>query len=177
MGVKDGTAVNREAMVGSNGSVDWAIGMLRDARSLEEIQVILRGSARAGAGAQGATVVWRDGEHCYYADEDAMSPLWKGQRFPVRTCISGWAMMHRQTVAVSDIRADNRIPQEAYRPTFVRSLLMVPIRVKSPVGAIGAYWAGLHEASPEEIQTIERLAEAAGQAVVQLSEVDARQPA
>ena len=26
-----------------------------------------------------------------YADEDAIGKLWKGQRFPMSTCISGWA--------------------------------------------------------------------------------------
>ena len=40
-------------------------------------------------GADGATFVLRDGDCCYYVDEDAISPLWKGQRFPLEACISG----------------------------------------------------------------------------------------
>ena len=146
-------------------SIDWAIHMLREAQSVEEIHVIVKGSARASAGAQGATVVRLEAGHCHYADEDAMSPLWKGQRFPVSRCISGWAMTHGETVVVPDIRVDERIPQSAYRPTFVRSLVMVPIRPESPVGAIGAYWAGPHTASVDEIARLERLAAAAATAL------------
>ena len=143
--------------------------MLAGAETIGEVEVILRGSARAGVGAHGATVVRLEGDHCYYADEDAMSPLWKGQRFPVRQCISGWSMLHRQTVVVPDIRVDDRIPQDAYRPTFVRSLMMVPIRVGAPVGAIGVYWADLHRASADEVELIERLAGAADVALARVA--------
>jgi GAF domain-containing protein len=140
-------------------SIEWAVEMLRDAESVDEIQLILKGSARAGVSAQGATIVWLDEDgYCRYADEDAMTPLWKGQRFPVDRCISGWAMTHGQTVVVPDIRVDARVPLEAYRPTFVRSLVLVPIRPRSPIGAIGAYWADLHRASAEEVATLARLA-------------------
>ncbi|NUO57206.1 MAG: GAF domain-containing protein [Hamadaea sp.] len=150
-------------------SIGWAIQMLRDAESVEEVQLILKSSARAGVNAQGVTIVRLDaGGFCHYADEDAMSPLWKGQRFPVNRCISGWAMMHGQTVVVPDIRVDGRIPQEAYRPTFVRSLVMVPIRPQSPIGAIGAYWADLHGATADEVATLETLAAAAAAALVRL---------
>lgn len=138
---------------------------LRQAAQLEEVQRIIRSSARWLLQADGATLVLRDGEHCYYADEDAMSPLWKGQRFPMTNCISGWAMMHGDTAVIPDITLDARIPQEAYRPTFVRSLAMVPIRPSQPIGAIGAYWAVLHGATPAEVQLLNELAAAADQAL------------
>jgi GAF domain-containing protein len=153
---------------GMSGTIDWAVELLADADSVEEIETILRNSARAGVDAQGATVIRLDGGHCYYADEDAMSPLWKGQRFPLRRCISGWSMLHRQTVVIPDTSIDSRIPQEAYRPTFVRSLLVVPIGTEAPVGAIGVYWADFHRASREEITLIERLAGAAGSALARV---------
>jgi GAF domain-containing protein len=156
--------------------IEWAIQMLRDAESVEEVQHILKGSARVGVNAQGATIVWLDDGHCHYADEDAMSPLWKGQRFPVSRCISGWAMMHGHTVVVPDIRVDDRIPQEAYRPTFVRSLVMVPIRPQSPIGAIGAYWADLHRASADEVATLEQLAAAAAAALIRIDHSLAESP-
>lgn len=149
--------------------VDWAIQALEEAGSVEEIRTVLKGSVRAGVRAQGATVVHREDDQCFYVDEDAMSPLWKGQRFPVRACISGWAMLNEQTVAIADIRADSRVPQEAYRPTFVRSMVAVPIRVGHPIGAIGAYWASPHRATDEEIATLEALAEAAGRALGKIS--------
>jgi len=160
-------------VAGIVGSVDWAIEMLEDAETVEEIELVLRGSVRAAVAAQGATVVRRTGAYCYYADEDAMSPLWKGQQFPIARCVSGWAMLHHQTVVIPDIRRDSRIPQDAYRPTFVRSLVMVPVGVASPVGAIGAYWAHEHSASPEEVAILERLA---GAAAAALSRVRGGQP-
>jgi len=129
------------------------------ARNLDAITTIVRRSARALVGADGATFVLRDGDRCYYADEDAISPLWKGQRFPLSTCISGWAMLNRQPVAIEDIYADSRIPHDAYRPTFVKSLVMTPIRTVEPIGAIGVYWANRHAATPEESNLLQALAD------------------
>lgn len=149
--------------------VDWAVELLGHAESVDEVELILRSSARAAAGADGATVVRREDDQCFYAQEDAMSPLWQGQRFPLNECISGWSMLHRQEVAIPDIRVDARIPQVAYRPTFVRSLVMVPIGTASPVGAIGAYWADEHRATDTELSALERLANAAAQALARIS--------
>ncbi|HEX6592952.1 MAG TPA: ATP-binding protein [Moraxellaceae bacterium] len=130
------------------------------ARDLPAIQVIVRQAARALTGCDGATFVLRDGDLCHYADEDAIAPLWKGMRFPLATCISGWAMLHRQAAVIPDIYVDARIPHDAYRPTFVKSLVMVPIRSMDPIGAIGNYWASTHIATPEEVQVLQALADA-----------------
>ncbi|OIQ98833.1 phytochrome-like protein cph1 [mine drainage metagenome] len=135
-----------------------AIQELSLVRTLGEIQVIVRRAARELTGADGATFVLRDSGYCFYADEDAISPLWKGKRFPMSACISGWTMMNRQSVIIEDIYADSRIPAEAYRPTFVQSLLMVPIRTEAPIGAIGNYWATSHRATPEEADLLQALA-------------------
>lgn len=135
------------------------------ARSLERIQQIVRTAARQLTGADGATFVLRDGDRCHYADEDAIAPLWKGGRFPMRACISGWAMMHRQAVVIPDIYQDERIPITVYRPTFVKSLAMMPIRTADPLGAIGVYWADEHLASEEEIQLLGALANATAVAI------------
>jgi len=150
-------------------SIEWALQMLAETDSADEVQRILKGSARAAVAADGVTVIRREGDKCHYADEDAMSPLWKGQRFPVDRCISGWAMLHGSTVVVSDIRVDARIPQEAYRPTFVRSLAMIPICPQAPVGAIGVYWADHHVASAAELAVLERLAAAAATALARVA--------
>lgn len=93
-----------------------------------------------------------------YADEDAISPLWKGHRFPMTDCISGWAMLNKECAVTEDIYADSRIPQDAYRPTFVKSLAMVPIPTSVPVGAIGNYWAR-HRATDGEVKLLRALAE------------------
>jgi len=131
---------------------------LESAERLEDVERIIRVAARRLVGAQGATFVLLEGDVCYYADEDSMSPLWKGQRFPARTCISGWSMINRQTVSIPDIRADERIPQEAYRPTFVRSMIMAPVLGPEPLGALGAYWAQVRQPSDASVATLEALA-------------------
>jgi two-component sensor histidine kinase len=120
---------------------------------------IVRKKARELTGADGATFVLRDGSFCYYVDEDAIAPLWKGKRFPMEICISGWVMLNRQPAIIKDIYADARIPVEAYRPTFVKSLAMVPIRTASPIGAIGNYWASIHEPSVNEVKILQGLAD------------------
>jgi signal transduction histidine kinase len=129
------------------------------ARFLEGVQEIVRSAARELTGADGATFVLRDGDQCHYADEDAIAPLWKGKRFPMIACISGWAMMNRQSVVIPDIFEDPRIPISVYRATFVKSMAMMPIRAADPVGAIGVYWASPHHASGEEMQLLEALAD------------------
>lgn len=77
--------------------------------------------------------------------EDAVGPLWKGHKFTMTECISGWSMIHRKTAVIPDVFSDERIPVHLYRDTFVRSLLMAPVGVSSPVGALEAYWSSVYE--------------------------------
>lgn len=149
----------RSSSLSEAGALVGVIQRLSLSRSLPEIQAIVRTAARDLTGADGATFVLRERDRCFYADEDAISPLWKGQRFPMSQCISGWAMLNRQPAVIPDIYADDRIPHDAYRPTFVRSLAMVPIRQLDPLGAIGIYWAARHEPTAEEVDLIQALAD------------------
>lgn len=137
-----------------------AVQKLSLARNLEGIMQIVRNAARLVANADGATFVLRDGDLCHYADEDAISPLWKGRRFPVSTCVSGWAMQHKEQVVISDVFKDRRVPGDAYRVTFVNSMTMTPIRKLDPVGAIGTYWASHYSPSDEELDALQALADA-----------------
>lgn len=130
------------------------------AHDLPSLMGIVRTAVRELTGADGATLVMRDDGHCHYVDEDAIGPLWKGQRFPLESCISGWTMLHAEAVVIEDIYADPRIPYAAYRTTFVKSLAMVPIGRVQPVGAIGSYWATRHKASTEEVELQQALADA-----------------
>jgi len=131
---------------------------LSTADSLSRVTEIVASAVRQMLGAEGATFVLREDGHCFYADEDAIEPLWKGRRFPLESCVSGWAMLHHQPVAIPDIYDDERVPIDAYRPTFVRSLCMAPIRAGDPVGALGAYWGEHHEPSVEEVRLLQVLA-------------------
>ena len=145
---------------------------LASARSFEDIVAILRHAARDVAQADGIAVILRDGEKCHYVAEDAMEPLWAGQRFPAVSCISGWSMMNREMAVIPDIFLDERIPQAAYRTTFVRSLVMVPIGVPDPVAALGAYWPDVRQHDQSVIARLQGLARAASIALqnVQLLE-------
>jgi K+-sensing histidine kinase KdpD len=129
------------------------------ARTLDAIIEIVRVAARDLTRADGATFVLREGDLCYYAEENALEPLWKGRRFPMDACISGWVMLNREAAAIEDIYQDSRIPQDAYKPTFVKSLVMVPIRTQDPIGAIGNYWASPHHSSKQEIRLLQALAD------------------
>lgn len=151
-----------------HGSVDYIRGMerllravqeLSLARSLPDVQRIVRTAARELTGCDGATFVLRDDDMCFYADEDAIAPLWKGNRFPMDICISGWAMLNRDAAVIPDIYRDARIPHAAYRPTFVKSLVMVPIRKLDPVGAIGTYWAHERQPSEQDVSLLQALAD------------------
>lgn len=135
------------------------VQQLSQAKDLETIMHIVRKAARKLTGADGATFVLREGNQCYYADEDAIAPLWKGKKFPMSICISGWVMEHRQPAIIEDIYTDPRIPADAYRPTFVKSLAMVPIRTLDPIGAIGTYWADYYKLTEEQVSLLKALAD------------------
>jgi two-component system CheB/CheR fusion protein len=134
-------------------------------RDLATLTATVGKAARELTGADGVTFVFREGDMCYYADEDAIAPLWKGARYPMSACISGWVMQHGEPAVVPNIYADSRIGLRAYRHTFVKSLAMVPVRPPEAIAAIGAYWASHHEPTADEISTLEMLADAAALAL------------
>lgn len=138
---------------------------LSAAQSLDQIIRIVHDTARAISGADGVTFVLRDGDQCHYVDEDAIGPLWRGRRFPLTACISGWCMLNGKAAVIPDIYADDRIPHDAYRPTFVKSLVMTPVRVEDPLAAIGAYWAERRTFTDEELALLEGLARSTAAAI------------
>lgn len=138
-----------------------AVQELSMARSLPDIQRIVRTAARELTGCDGATVILRDNGDCFYADEDAIGPLWKGMRFPLEACVSGWAMLNKDAAVIPDIELDARVPHDAYRPTFVKSMVMVPIRTLDPIGAIGNYWSYARQPSKREVGLLQALADSA----------------
>jgi signal transduction histidine kinase len=135
-----------------------AVQQLSLARDMESIIQVVREAARNLTGADGATFVLRKGDNCFYAEENAIAPLWKNQVFPMEHCVSGWVMNNSETAVIPDIYADSRVPHEAYQPTFVKSMVMVPIRKANPIGAIGNYWANNYHPTTTEVQLLEALA-------------------
>lgn len=137
-------------------------------RSLDELVIVLRETARQIAGSDGIAVVLRDGAFCRYVAEDAVGPLWRGQRFPLEACISGWAMLNRQPAVVPDIERDPRVPAWAYKAASMRSLVMVPIGAPVPVAALGSYWCTFVEPDPDTVQRLQALADMATAALTRL---------
>jgi two-component sensor histidine kinase len=149
-----------------------AVESLSAARSVADIAAVVRSAARRLSGADGVTVVLREGDQCHYLDEDAIAPLWKGRRFPLSACISGWVMLRGTTAVIPDIYVDDRIPTEAYRPTFVKSLVMTPVGLPTPQAAIGAYWAERRNPSSREIKALSAMARATATALENVRLID-----
>jgi two-component sensor histidine kinase len=147
------------------GELLTAVENLARAGTTEDIVEIIRTSARRLIGCDGVALVIRDGDLCHYIEEDAVGPLWKGRRFAMSECISGWAMLHKQTAVVRDIAKDARIPVHLYRETFVQSLVMAPVGSEQPIAALGAYWGAVYQPSNYEIETVEALARATATAL------------
>lgn len=129
-------------------------------------------STRSLIGADGVTVVMRDGSRCRYLEEDAIGALWKGRDFALDSCISGWCITTGESVVIPDIRRDPRIPRELYDATFVRAMAMAPILRERPEGALGVYWSNEHDPTDLEVAALRALADSAALALanVQLLE-------
>ncbi len=129
--------------------------------NLQEITKLVARSARELCGADGATFVLSDENQCFYIEEDSISPLWKGARFNKDACVSGWVMKHGKAIHIPNVFQDERVPAHLYRPTFVKSLCMMPMRPASPMGALGVYWANEYFPSNAEMKSLQALANCA----------------
>ena len=75
-------------------------------------------------------------------------------------------MAHAQTAVISDVFEDPRIPHDAYRRTFVKSLIMTPVGLDGPVAAItGAYWQEKRYFTDREIAAVKTMARLVGAAL------------
>lgn len=148
---------------------------LERARDVTTVMQLARSAARRLTRADGATFVLKDGEFCFYAEEDAIGPLWKGSRFPINACISGWSMLNTEPVIVHDIYHDERVPLDLYRTTFVHSLAMTPVG-RPAVAAIGIYWAHQHSATSEEMRLLDALADLTAAALARHRKHPEREP-
>lgn len=136
-----------------------AVHALSLARHLEDIQRIVCMVARDLIDCDGSMIALRDGAYCYYAEEDAVEPMWKGRRVERQGSISGWVMENLRPAVVTNITADPRSGQEADDPAFVRSLVMVPIGKHEPLGTIGVCWASRREPTDNELRLLQALAD------------------
>jgi PAS domain S-box-containing protein len=137
------------------------INELSKATGFAQVQRIVAAAAKKITGADGAAFVYKEGDYCYYADEQAIKPLWKGLRFPLEQCITGWVMLNKEPAIIKDVYKDHRIPHEVYKKTFVKSLAAFPVNIIKPVAAIAIYWRMIYEPDTIEIKLMQTLADAA----------------
>lgn len=142
-----------------------AVQDLARARSIDEAVAALRAATRDIIGADGIAVVLRDGAYCHYVAEDALSTLWTGQRFPLTDCIAGHAMIEGTVIAIPDVRRDPRVPQDAYRGTFVRRMAAAAIGAPDAAAALCAYWAKSGPIDGDTLEALQTLASAAATAI------------
>jgi len=154
-----------------------AMARLSRANSIDELVTVLRECARKIARCDGVTVIRRTGDRVAYIAEDAMSPLWSGSDFPIENCISGLAIVEARPIHIPDIYEDDRVPVDAYRPTFVRSMSMYPIGLMGPSMAMGAYWATSGPADPSTTALLGSLARYAGVTLNRVTEGRGADPA
>lgn len=142
--------------------------LLDEAATAEEVVDALTRSIRALTSADGACIIQRQNDECAYLTEDAIAPLWAGQRFPLAMCVTGMAMLERKTIVIPDIMKDRRIPLNAYIATFVRSMVAVPIGNDIPSFAMSVYWRA---AQPVPAAAITRMTELAARAAIAFDRV------
>lgn len=143
------------------GLVSQAIDALGEVRSVDAALEVLRAHTRRIALADGVCVIRRIGATVLYVGEDAIAPLWTGQRFPIEHCVSGHAMVKRQVIVIPDIAIDPRVPHNAYLSTFVASMAMVPLGSGEPFAALGLYWVRPQPIEPAALTLVETLARTA----------------
>jgi diguanylate cyclase (GGDEF)-like protein len=134
------------------------IGNVTHIDNFSNFQSFLKNAARQLTSSDSASIILRQGENCFYLDEDSDQPLWKGMSFPLSACISGWCILNAETVSVENIFKDERIPTALYEDKNIQSLLVVPIENSNVIGAISVYWNEIHIPSRSEIMQLEALA-------------------
>ncbi len=138
---------------------------LSSVRTLENIISIIKQSSRNLIGADGFAFILRENDQCHYIEEDAIEPLWKGKKFPVTGCLSGWVMLNKQIAIIEDVTTNPRTPAEVYSNTFIKSLVIVPVNMQEPLAALGFYWSWKYKPTEQETELITTLADATARAM------------
>lgn len=157
----EGGGSSIERLSSQHAAMSRLIGVVQElsfARDLAGVMSIVKRASRDLIDADGATFVLREGSSYFYADEEAISPSWKGRYMPLGQGIAGWTILNARPVAIEDVLRDDRVVAAAYRGTRVRSLAMAPIRTAAPMGAIGVYWSAPHACTAGELMLLEALA-------------------
>lgn len=140
---------------------DLLLSVLSDVSHIkvyDDVTTTLKNATKKLINCDASSIILKDGDQCHYIDEDSAQPLWKGMKFPLDDCISGWAIKNESTAVVPDIYDDARVPSNLYKHTLIKSMLVSPLKNQHVHGAISVYWTVPHQPSPTEIHILETLA-------------------
>lgn len=107
----------------------------------------------------------QEGDFCVCVDENSTEQLWKGMSIKIESCICNDAHQNNAPVIVEDISSDKRKQLDMFKNTFVKSLVIIPVRTDVFNGSIGIYWAEKRIISDEDISLIQTLANAASSTI------------
>lgn len=136
--------------------------MLSDVSNIkvhEDITSTLKTAAKRLIHCDASCIIMRVDEDCHYIDEDSEQPLWKGMKFPLDNCITGWVIKHGSTAVIPNIYDDARVPADLYRHTSIQSMMAAPLKNQNVQGAISVYWTERHSPSAAEIHILDTLAD------------------
>jgi len=142
---------------------------LLQARDFNSVVSTILSITRKITHADSVAFIVREGDHCFFADEDATQSFWKDSRFPIHERIEGTSIQNHQTIYIEDIHTDDRVDAKIYQPTPIKSVTIVPVGNANHANAIGIYWSDIHLSSPEEITSLESLASIATAALENIS--------
>ena len=129
-------------------------------RDMDGVMALVRGAARTLTGARRHLRPARR-RHLFLCRRGRHRPALEGAAVSLQACISGWVMLNQQPAIIEDVYGDPRIPHGVYRSTFVKSLVMMPVRSEDPIAAIGAYWACRRRPTDAEVGLLHAVAQAA----------------
>lgn len=171
MSVVEDLKSSEKALRDSNERLEYLVHALKTltaAKTMEQVQEAITHSARNLVHSDSAALVFLEDGLCHHVSEDSPIQLWEGRKYAMDECVSGWSISNNKTAVIRDIASDSRVSMRHYASTPIKSLVMVPIFIDRPMGAIGAYWNEAFEPSATEIQILQTLADSAAMSIENL---------
>jgi PAS domain S-box-containing protein len=132
--------------------------------------------ARSLCGAEGAAVGILEGrELVYHASVGSVEHI-EGFRLPVENSLTGTTALRGEVLRTEDTETDERVNREATRRLGIRSMIIVPLRLKDQVtGVLNIISTRPHAFAAQDLRTLELLAVMLGAAMTNAAEYEAKQ--
>ncbi|MCA9670548.1 MAG: PAS domain S-box protein [Myxococcales bacterium] len=132
-------------------------------RDVDDIAAIVSAALRDVSDADGATFVLRDGEMADYAHVVVGDESRRGGRKPLDASLSGHVILTKRPLVIEDMASAP--PPRCEEGGAVKSLVIAPVRVEAPIGAVGCWWSRPQKITSEQTQLAQALADAAAVAI------------